>query len=156
MWPDGVGVLAPQRDHDRCFLEAVEDFAVEQFVSKLAVEAFAVTVLPRATRLDVEGLGADLREPVAYDPGCYLRSVVGTYVFRNTVHDHGIGHGFDDAHAVDPPSNLDRQTFPRELVDQRHQPDFAAIMGLSFDEVVGPDVIAPLRSQPDAGAVIEP
>ena len=62
----------------------------------------------------------------------------------------------NDTQAVDPPRNTDRQAFPGELVDQRHQPDFAAIMGLGFDEVVGPDVIAPLRPQPDAGAIIEP
>ena len=58
--------------------------------------------------------------------------------------------------AVDPPRNPDGQAFAGELVDQRHQPDLAAIMGLGLDEVVGPDMIAPLRSQPDAGAVVEP
>ena len=46
--------------------------------------------------------------------------------------------------------NPDRQTFPRELVDQRHQPNLAAIMGLGFDEVVAPHVIAAFRSQPNA------
>jgi hypothetical protein len=40
-------------------LQAVKDFAVEQFVPKLAVEAFARAVLPRAARLDVERLGAE-------------------------------------------------------------------------------------------------
>ena len=29
-------------------------------------------------------------------------------------------------------------------------------MGLGLDEVVAPDMIAMLRSQPDAGAVVEP
>jgi hypothetical protein len=29
-------------------------------------------------------------------------------------------------------------------------------MGLGFDEVVGPDMVAMLRSQPDAGSVVEP
>lgn len=60
----------------------------------------------------------------------------------NAVRDHGIGHRFDDAHAVNPPCNTDRQAFPRELVDQRHQPDFLAVVALSFNKVVRPDVIA--------------
>ena len=38
--------------------------------------------------------------------------------------------------AVDATGNPDRQAFPGELVDQRHEPELAAIMGLGFDEVV--------------------
>lgn len=36
------------------------------------------------------------------------------------------------------------------------RPELAAIIGLRLHEVVGPDMIAPLRSQSDAGAVVEP
>ena len=100
--------------------------------------------------LDKERLGSDVRQPLAYDLDCHLRAIVRSDVLRNAVHDHGVGHRLDDAHAVDPPRDTDRKAFPRELVDQRHQPDLPAVMGLGFDEVVGPDVIAPLRSQPDA------
>jgi|GEM_PF-1044733 predicted nuclease of predicted toxin-antitoxin system len=39
-------VLPPLFDEDAGFFEAVEDFAVEQFVSELVVERLAVTVLP--------------------------------------------------------------------------------------------------------------
>ena len=46
--------------------------------------------------------------------------------------------------------NPDRQAFPRELVDQRHQSELATVMGLSLDEVVAPHMVATLRSQPDA------
>ena len=156
MRSDRVVVLAPLRDDDLCFLEAVEDFTVEQFVAQLAVEAFAVAVLPGASWRDVQRLGSDVRQPLAHDLGRHLGAIVRSDVLGNAVHDHGVGHCLDDAHAVDPPCNTDRQAFPRELVDQRHQPDFPAIVGLGFDEVVRPDVIAPLRSQPDAASVIEP
>lgn len=40
----------------------------------------------------------------------------------------------------------DWQAFPGELVDQRHQPHLVAIVGLGLDKVIGPDMIAPLRT----------
>ena len=59
MRPLGVVVAPPCFDDDLCLGEAVEDFAVEEFVAKLRVEALAVVVLPRAARLDERGLCAD-------------------------------------------------------------------------------------------------
>jgi len=149
-------VVSPLADYGLGFFQTVEDFAIEQLVTQLAIEGFTISVLPRTTRLDVKGFRANARQPTAYDLRRHLWTVIRSDVFWNAVHDHGIGHRLDDAHAVDPPCNTDRKTFPRELVDQRHQPDFPAVMGLSFDEVVRPDVIAPLRSQPDAAAVAQP
>ena len=66
-------------------------------------------------------------------------------MLRHATHDHRIGQHLDDAEAVDPPRYLEGQTLARELVDQRQQPQLAAIMRPGFDEVVGPDVIAPFR-----------
>ena len=48
------------------------------------------------------------------------------------------------------------QAFPGELVNQGHEPEPSTIMGLRLNEVVAPDMIAVPRSQPNAGAVIEP
>jgi hypothetical protein len=44
----------------------------------------------------------------------------------------------------------------RELVDDVEHPDLPSIMGTILDEVVGPDVVAMLRPQPDARSVCEP
>jgi hypothetical protein len=47
-------VLSPLHLQDHLgFFEGVEDFAVEQLVSELAVELFTVTVLPGAAGLNV-------------------------------------------------------------------------------------------------------
>lgn len=43
--------------------------------------------------------------------------------------EHHIGRRLDNTEAVDATSNSDRQAFPGELVDQRHEPELAAIMG---------------------------
>jgi hypothetical protein len=43
-----------------------------------------------------------------------------------------------------------------ELIDDVEHADPAAIVGAVLDEVVGPDVIAVLSPEADAGAVVEP
>ena len=60
MRPGGVVVVAPLLDDNLCFLETVEDFAIEQLVTQLAVKAFAVAILSGATRLDVKRLGTNI------------------------------------------------------------------------------------------------
>ena len=141
---------APLLDDDGGLLQAVEDFTVEAFVAKLAIEALAVAVFPRAARFDVECFGSQLGEPAADHLGCHLGAVIRSDVFGNTALDHHVGHGLDDGKAVDAAGNPDRQTFPGELVDQRHQPKLAAVMGLGLDKIVGPHMVAVLWPQPDA------
>ena len=59
-----VVALPPLLDHDACFLHGWEFFAVQAFVSELAVEALDVTILPRASRLDVRRAYIDrFKEP---------------------------------------------------------------------------------------------
>jgi hypothetical protein len=149
-------VLAPLLDDDGSLLQTVEDFAVQAFVAELAVEGLAVAVFPWAAGSYVERLRSQLCKPTAHNLGRHLRAVVGTNVFRHTALDHHVGHGVDDAEAVDATGHPDRQAFPRELVDQRHQSELATVMGLRLDEVVAPHMVAVLRSQPDAGSVVEP
>src|SRR3974390_3205546 len=59
VWADRVVVPPPALDDDLSFSQRVEDLAIEQFISKTSIEAFDVTVLPRAARLDVGGLCSD-------------------------------------------------------------------------------------------------
>jgi hypothetical protein len=56
MRSDGVAVTTPGFDHDAGLGRDEEDFAVEQLVTRLAVEAPAVAVLPGAAGLDVGGV----------------------------------------------------------------------------------------------------
>jgi hypothetical protein len=51
-------MAAPLLDDDLGFVETVENFAVENIIAQLAVEVFAISVLSRAARLDVQGLRA--------------------------------------------------------------------------------------------------
>lgn len=74
MRPCGIVVAAPGLDQDLCLAQIEEDFPRQQLIAQLAVEAFAVAVLPRAAWCDVERLDADPFEPVSQ--GC--RDKLGT------------------------------------------------------------------------------
>jgi hypothetical protein len=149
-------MVAPLLDDDSRLLQTVEDLTVEALVAQFAVEGFAVAVLPGTARLDVERLCSERCEPTAHDLCGHLRTVVRPDMLRDASGEHHVGHRLKDAEAVDPTSHPDRQAFPGELVDQGHQPNLAPIVGLRLDEVVTPNMIAMLWSQPDAGSVVEP
>ena len=92
------------------------------------------------------GFGPNLRQPVAHDLRGHLSAVVRPDVPRHATHEHDVGHGLQYTEAVDPARHPDGQAFAGILINQRHQPELAAIMGLGLYKVVRPDMIAPLRS----------
>ena len=102
--------MGPLLDDDPRLLQAVKYFAVKQFVAKLAIEAFAISVLPRAARRDEQGLRSDLSQPVPDNLGGHFRPVVGTNVSGDTLSEHHIGEGLDDTEARDAPCDPDGRT----------------------------------------------
>src|SRR4051794_959434 len=83
--PDLVVGVSPSLDQHRCLLQAVEDLEVQQLVSELAVEAFAVAVSPGTARLDEERRHAAAPEPLANRRGDELGAVVGADVVGGAV-----------------------------------------------------------------------
>ena len=67
-----------------------------------------------------------------------------------------LGQTLQDIIRVQPAGHDDHQTDRSELVDHGEHAELAAVMGPVLDEIVGPDMVRPARSQPDTGAVIEP
>jgi len=59
VWSLRVVVISPMLNDHLGFPQCVEDFTIEQFIAKLAVEGFAITVFPWAARCDVGGLRTD-------------------------------------------------------------------------------------------------
>src|ERR1700690_1508885 len=116
-------MLSPFLDDNLSLFQAVEDLSVEQLVAYFTVEGFAVAVLPGAAWFDVQGLGSNLRQPVAYDLRRHLSAIVRSDVLGHAPHEHDVGHRLKHAEAVDPARHPDGQTFAGELVDQRHQPE---------------------------------
>ena len=72
-------------------------------------------------------------------------AVVRSDVLGNAAHEHDVSHRLKYTEAVDPACHPDSKAFTRELINQRHQPELAAIVSLSFHEVITPHMIAPLR-----------
>ena len=156
MRPDCVVVLAPLLDDDLGFLQTVEDLAVEQLIAELTVEGLAVAVLPGAAWFDEQRLCSNLRQPIAHDLRRHLSAVVRPDVLGHAPHQHDVGHRLKHTEAVDPARYPDGQAFAGILINQRHQPELAAIVGLGLHEVVAPHMIASLRPEPDAGSIVEP
>ncbi len=52
MWPPLVVELTPLLDEHFCLGAAAQPFAIQQFVTQFAVEAFDEAILPRAARRD--------------------------------------------------------------------------------------------------------
>jgi hypothetical protein len=68
---------------------------LKQLIAKPGVEALDVAVLPRATSLDVSGLGTDNRDPFLHGLDDELRSVVGPDVSGNAPQDEEVGQNVD-------------------------------------------------------------
>ena len=70
-------MLSPVLDGDLCLLQGVEDFAIEQFITELRVEALAIAIFPRTAVHDLGGPGTDSRDPFAEAWQC-IRAIVGS------------------------------------------------------------------------------
>src|SRR3954469_8024948 len=154
--PNLVVMAAPRADHDPSLFQAVEDLPLQALVPEFPVEALAVAILPRAARGDVQGLGSKLRQPLSKGFGDHRGAVVTTNMLRHALLKHGIRQGLDHAQAVDAPLDPEGQALARVFVDERQNAQAAPVMGVALDKVEAPDMVGPLRPQPDAGAGVEP
>ena len=154
MWTHRVVVASPILDHDLGLLQCVENLAVEQLIAQLAIEAFAIAILPWASRLDVSGPGSDGGDPIPKRLGDELRAVVRTDVRRDAPRDEQLAECLDDIGRLELPRDTDGQALAAELVDDAQHPERLAIVGAVSDEVIGPDMVGPLQT--DAGTVVEP
>ena len=57
-------MLTPLFDDDPGFLQAVEDFTIEQLIPQFSIEALVVAVFPGAAGFDEQGPAADLLQPI--------------------------------------------------------------------------------------------
>src|SRR6185503_15016312 len=67
-----------------------------------------------------------------------------------------VGQNVDHVDRLELAGDTDRQAFMGELVEHVEHPILASVMGAVLDEVVGPDMIALLRAQPNTRSVGQP
>src|SRR5664280_1871533 len=154
--PQTVVEPPPAGDEDLRLLERVEEFAVQEFVTQLAVERLDVAVLPGGAGLDEQGGDAEVTEPFAHRLGDELGTVVAPDVFGDAVLKEEVGQ--DPEHDVGGHAALhaDRQALARVLIDDGEQAQLSAVVRRLGHEVVSPDVVTVLGTQADAGAIVQP
>ena len=141
---------APSLDQDFRFLQRVQHLPIQELVAELGVEALAATVLPRASRRNVERFHVQPIQPLAQGGGDELRAVVGPYVLGRTMLNEQIRQRFQNPFRVQLALNPDGQAFPAVLVDHAQHAIDLAVMGAVLHEVVGPDMPPVLRPEPHA------
>ena len=154
--PHRVVLNSPPLDYDPGLLQRVEDLSVQAFISQLSIKTFAVSVLPGAAWLDVQGSRPQIPQSLAQFLGDELRSVVRTNRLRNPSPHHHLRQCLNHLSAPHSPLYRQRQTFPRLFVEQRQQPQRSSVMSPRADKVVTPHVVGPLRPEPHAGTVVSP
>ena len=75
---------------------------------------------------------------------------------RRPPRQHQLRQDLEHVGRVQSALHHDRQGLAGELVDHAQHPELATVVRAMLDEVIGPDVVRPLRPQPDAGSVVQP
>src|SRR5262249_12078461 len=117
--PHLIVMLPPALDEHLCLFQSVKNLALQELVLKLAIEAFAVAIFPRAARLNVKSLDRQSLEPPAHDLGGKF-----TAVFRA----NGLGHAsmhktlrqaIEHIFTIELPAHSNRQRLPSVFVQNR-------------------------------------
>ncbi len=148
MRPFRVVFHPPLLDYHLRLPQRVENLSVQAFIPQFPVEALTVTVLLRASRLDVQRPGAHFGQPFPQLFRHELRTIVRAHVFRYSPEQHHVRECFDHFIPPKPSGDADRQTLPGVFVDQRQHPQHSAVVRHRAHEVVTPHMVRPLWSQP--------
>jgi hypothetical protein len=146
----GVVVESPPFDQDLCLKQGVEDLAVQELISELAVERLDVAVFPGRARLDEEGVDADASKPFTHRCRREFRAVVGADVGGHAAHDKEPRQAVEHVIVTQLASDIDGQALAGEFVDECEHPQRPAITGARLHEVIRPHMIAMLRPEPHA------
>lgn len=63
MRADMIVMMPPLFEDNLCLFQGVKSFPIQAFIAQAAIETLVVAVFPRAARLNVKGLYAQLRQP---------------------------------------------------------------------------------------------
>lgn len=107
MWPDVVVLPSPVFDYHSSLGQSPELLSIEAFLSEARIEALHVSVLPRASRLDVERLDSLLGQPVEQPALDELRTVVAADMFGRSMALDQRRYDPPDLASVDPAIHVD-------------------------------------------------
>jgi len=142
--PVVVIIHAPAVRNISQLIDAQEQLSVKQFVPEPAVERLNIAVFPGTAGSDVQSPHARFLQPLLHGLRHKLRAVVAADVGRTTPNSKQVTQQFDNVPASEASRHIQRQTFPRILVDHNQQPDAAAVLQTLAEEVIAPNVVVML------------
>ena len=134
---------------DAGFGDAEHEFPVEALVAQAAVEAFDMTVLPRAARFYIESLDPAPGQPVAQDAGDKLAAVVTADVLGRAPFGHQSFHHFDQVVGRELAGHVQSETLPAVFVNEAKDTQSSAVVSAVGHEVPAPNVVEPLGPRRD-------
>ena len=143
---DFVVFFSPSFQKDFCFSQRVEDFAVQELVSKFVVKALDVTLLPRRPRLDVVTLDSSPFEPVLDSVSNELGAVVTPDKTRRSMLVDKFFKDFDDIFCPITLARTQAVTFASMLIDHAEHSKACSPVSLVMHEVPTPNMITMILS----------
>ena len=101
-----VITLPPVLNDDACFLHGREFFAVQAFVSELAIETLDITILPRASRLDVSRTYIDRFKEPTHSTCDEFRTIIASNELRNSSDREQVNQHVDKVITAQLPANF--------------------------------------------------
>src|SRR5579864_1464038 len=147
MGPHVIVMAPPDFNQDASLGAAAEPFHVEALVAEFTVEALVGAVLPRFAGIDQGGVDLRLGEPFQDRFAHEFRSVIGAQERRGAMYADQAGQHLDDTRGTDAARHVDRQAFPRELVDDSQTFDLLPVGTGIVNEIVGPDLVRSVGRQ---------
>jgi len=95
-------------------------------------------------------------KPFTYSLSGEFRSVIRPDMLRWTVGHEEIREAIQYVIRIEPSFHYDVQALSAEFVDDRQHLDGAAIVRAVFDKIIGPDMVAMGRPEPDTRSIVEP
>src|ERR1035441_262974 len=116
--------MTPVIEHHASFTQGIDHFPIQTLGPEPAVEALGITVLPWATRINVDRADRVVLEPLLDDLGDKLRAVVTADELWGSMLLYAFLQNPRHISRRNRPVRVQRMTLTRKLVDQGQYPRF--------------------------------
>jgi hypothetical protein len=136
VWSESVVFLPPPLNKHLGLRESVENLPVQQLISEFTIEAFIAAILPRAARLNEQGLYPYSIQPA---PHCFrgkLRTIVRANTVRHSLSEEKIRQAMEHVITSYASCSNNGQALASELVDDSKYLYCSPITSAIHEEIV--------------------
>ncbi len=156
MRPDRIVLLSPLLDNNLGLLQGAKDFAVQEFIAELAIEALDGVILQGTARLDKERFYRQRVQPGADLRVAESRTIIGTNVGCDTALAEQFGQALLHLIAFEIAFHTDLEALAREFIDEFQGAERFSVMRAIRHKVIAPDMHGVRCLQAYTRSVIEP